>query len=163
MKNLYLAASAILLSFTNIHAADTHPLKEGLWSVRLVTTSNSDNKTDIKTFTLCRSHAFDDQAEARKGTLKSCTKVFDITEGNKHTTEMKCVIGESAILTKAVVTVLDSSHTHSEAFATFTPVFEGQNGSLTVEDQKYKGPCPVGVKPGDETLADGTVRHLWQH
>jgi len=163
MKNLYLAASAILLSFATTHAAETPPLKEGLWSVRLATTSNSTNKTDIKTFTLCRSHAFDEQAEARKGTIKTCTKVFDIIQGGSHTTEMRCVVGDSAILTKAVVTVIDETRTHSEAFATFTPVFEGQTGSRTIEDQKYKGRCPAGVQPGDETLADGTVRHLWQH
>ncbi len=162
MKQIYLAAAVFLFSLAAVHAADIPAVKEGLWSIRRVTTSNPGNKVDTQAFTLCRSHAFDQQADGKNGTKKHCTTVFDFTERNTRTTEMKCNVGGSALLTKAVETTVDDRHIHSEAHATFTPVFAGQNETTIIEDQRYQGQCPTGVQPGDEVQADGTIRHLWK-
>jgi len=165
MQQIYIVTYtyAFLFSLATTHAADAPALKEGLWSIHKVTTSNPGNKVDIKNFTLCRSHAFDQQADAKKNALKDCTTVFDFTRNNTHTTEMRCVVGGSILLTKSVATMADDRHTHSDAHATFTPVFDGQTETTIVEDQSYRGKCPAGLQPGDEVQADGTVLHLWKH
>jgi hypothetical protein len=57
MKKMYLAAAVLLLSYSTVRAADEPSMKEGLWSIHDVDTTNPGNKISDSTHTICRSHA----------------------------------------------------------------------------------------------------------
>jgi hypothetical protein len=164
MKKMYLAAAVLLLSYSTVRAADEPSMKEGLWSIHDVDTTNPGNKISDSAHTICRSRAWDQEVEAEsKKVMKSCTVLTDTTAGNKHVTEAKCQIGATTITTRAVVTSLNENTVHSETHAGYSPALGNVSDTTTIQDQKYQGSCPAGISPGDMILADGTVRHLWKH
>jgi hypothetical protein len=55
MKKMYLAAAALLLSYGTVHAAAEPSMKEGLWSIHDVDTTNPGNKVSDSTKKICRS------------------------------------------------------------------------------------------------------------
>ena len=163
MKKMYIAA-VLLLSYGTVRAADEPSMKEGLWSIHDVDTTNPGNKVSDSTHSICRSHAWDQEVQAEsKKVMKSCTVLSDTTAGNKHVTEAKCQIGTTTITTKAIITSLNENSVHSETHATYSPALGGVSDTTTIQDQKYQGSCLAGISPGDMILSDGTVRHLWKH
>ncbi len=58
-KTLIFAAAAFLLAIGTAYAVDPPDMKEGLWSVHSQSIDNPGNKTSSGTYTLCRSHAYD--------------------------------------------------------------------------------------------------------
>jgi hypothetical protein len=163
MKKMYIAA-VLLLSYGTVGAADEPSMKEGLWSIHDVDTTNPGNKVSSSSRSVCRSHAWDQEVQAEsKKVMKSCTVLSDTTAGNKHVLEAKCQIGTSTITTKAIITYQNENSVHSETHATYSPALGGVSDTTMIQEQKYQGSCPAGTSPGDMILSDGTVRHLWQH
>lgn len=163
MKRTYLAAF-LLLFYGTVRAADAPSMKEGLWSIHTVDTTNPGNKVTESNSTICRSHAYDEHVQAESKTVrKNCTTVSDSTQGNKHLTELKCQIAGTTIDTRGTVTILDESNVRSETHATYTPAMGGVTDTTMIQEQKYQGSCPAGQAPGDLTTSSGAVNHLWRH
>ncbi len=163
MKKICLAAAVLLLSFGTVRAADYPSMKEGLWSIHDVNTNNPGNQVSESSKTICRSHAYDQHVqEQAKKVMTSCTVITDSTQGNKHLTETKCQVAGTTIDTKGTVTILNENSVHSESHSTYSPAMGGVSETTMVQDQKYQGSCPAGQSPGDMTLSNGTVRHLWK-
>jgi hypothetical protein len=164
MKKMYLAAAVLLLSYGTVHAADEPSLKEGLWSIHDVDTTNPGNKVSDSTHSICRSHAWDQEVQAEsKKVMKSCTVLTDTTAGSKRVTEARCQVAGTTITTKAIITSLNENTVHSETHATYSPALGNVSDTTTIQDQKYQGSCPAGISPGDMILPNGTARHLWKH
>jgi hypothetical protein len=45
---------------------------------------------------------------------------------------------------------------------TYSPALHGVSERTMVEEEAYIGSCPSELKPGDDQLDNGTVRHLWK-
>jgi hypothetical protein len=158
-----LAYAGLLLLPVAIAIAANHPdLKEGLWSVRTQTINNPGNKKSEGTYTICRSHAFDQSAETLVRNMKGCT-MNESSQGNKYSAEMHCTVGTTVIDSKETATYDGDTATHAETHATYTPAMAGISETTMIQDQKYTGTCPAGIQPGDRTNADGTVIHLGKH
>jgi hypothetical protein len=124
-------------------------MKEGLWSIRDVDTTNPGNKISDSTHSVCRSHAWDQEVQAEsKKVMKSCTVLTDTTAGNKHVTEAKCQIVATTITTRAVITSLNENSVHSGTHASYSPALGNVSDTTTIQDQKYQGSCPAGISPG---------------
>ena len=162
-RMLAFAAVALLLPLGTTLGLDLPELKEGLWSIhRLVTTNPGNNKTDT-TSTICRNHAFDQHVRSLAKGLKGCTVVNESLQAGTYVAETRCKVGGTAIDSKATVTSRGDNATHSESHATYTPPMAGMSEMTMIMDEKYVGNCPAGVEPGDITQADGRVTHTWKH
>ncbi|MGD1071791.1 MAG: DUF3617 family protein [Bryobacteraceae bacterium] len=159
MKVLVSAGSVFLLAIFAVSAADAPEMKEGLWSIHTQIIDNPGNKKSEGTVTLCRDHAYDKSAEALAKNMKGCTIVRESREGNKYTAETHCVVAGTTIDSKGTTVFQGDTAWHAESHSTNTPAFYGVSESTSIIDQKYIGPCPAGVQPGDRTTADGKVTH----
>jgi len=163
MKTMMPALALAALELPLARATDPPTLKEGLWSIHTQSIDNPGAKKSEGTYTLCRDHAYDTANRARAKTVQGCTTVHESFQGGKYSTEIHCVIGGTAIESKATTTFQGDVSSHTEGHSTYTPVFNGVSETTTVMDQKYVGSCPAGVQPGDRIGADGKVIHSGKH
>jgi hypothetical protein len=159
MKKRFLC-STLWLAGGGVYAADPPVMKEGLWSIHTVSTDQPGDKKTEGTQKLCRSHAYDERvrAMAAQQSAKTCKTISENTAGGTMTTENQCTVGGSVLKTKAVVT-FNGDSAHSETHTSYTPAMYGMSETTMVMDQKYLGPCPAGVQPGDRIGPDGKVNH----
>lgn len=152
--------STLWFAAGGVYAADPPAMTEGLWTIHTVTTDQPGNKRTEGTQKLCRSHAYDERvrAMAAQQSAKRCKTISENSSGGMTTTETQCTVGTSVLKTKAVVT-FNGDSAHSETHTTYTPAAYGTSESTMVMDQKYAGPCPAGVQPGDRIGPDGKVIH----
>jgi hypothetical protein len=138
------------------YAADHPEMKEGLWQI-----DNKSNNSGGFSDQLCRSHAYDQQVEAKAKAMmgKNCSKMDESYADGKLTSNMVCNIGGSVVETKGVVSFQGDTAAHSESHTTYSPPLYGTSDTTETQDQKWLGPCPAGMQPGDHKNADGTVRH----
>ena len=137
-------------------------LREGLWTIHTVMTTNPGNKVSDGTVTMCRNHAYDDYARQLATKHTECT-IKQTFAGNKLTSDGTCKVGASTLATKAVVTMSGDTASHTESHTTYTPPAYGTSDSTMIQDQKYVGACPADMQPGDRKSADGTLMHGWKH
>jgi hypothetical protein len=153
--------AALLLSFA-LFAADQPTMKEGLWSIHTVSVDNPGNRRTEGTRSICRNHAYDlrirEQAEQKQ--KQTCKPVVRTSSGNGFTEESECTVQGSVIKSKNVATFTGDSSIHSETQATYAPALFGTAEMTMTMDQKYVGPCPAGMEPGDFMSADGKVTHV---
>jgi hypothetical protein len=132
------------------------PIKEGLWKIHNVD-SYSDSPTQDHTYSLCRSHAYDDSVRDKmKAVQAKCVTSSDTTVGNKRSMSVTCDVGGFRTSTKSVVTMSDNFY-HSESESTMTS--QGHSSTTkTIQEQTYMGACPAGMSPGDRKMADGSIQ-----
>ncbi len=163
-KNMLLRAGiAVLLSFASAHAADLPDVKEGLWSSQTQTIDNPGNKRGGGIVTICRSHAYDQYVKDLAAKLPGCQKLNEKVSGHTLTSALRCTVGDTVIDTKETTTSQGSIAIHSETHATYTPALYGVSESTMIMDQKYLGPCPADLQPGDMKGADGKIVNTWKH
>jgi hypothetical protein len=143
-----------------VFAVDPPTLKEGLWSIHTQTTENPGNKVTEGTKTLCRSHAYDDHARQIAKEAAAKCKTSDQVSGSKVISESECTVGATVLHTKGTVTLTGDTASHGETHTTYNPAFYGSTESTMIMDQKYLGPCPANLQPGDMVSQDGRVTHL---
>jgi hypothetical protein len=160
-KSVWLMA-AVAVPVTLAYALDTPPLREGLWSIHTVTTTNPGNKTTDATVTLCRNHAYDAYLDAEVNSHKECT-LTKSGSSSRMTIDGSCKVGGSTLVSKATVTMSGDTASHSETHTTYTPALYGTSESTMIQDQKYVGSCPADMQPGDRKSASGTIMHTWKH
>ena len=157
------AAAAFLLIIGIASGGGLPELKEGLWMINTQATYNPGNKKTQSTYTLCRSHAYDQHVEAVGKNIKACATVNESDQGEKHLTEIHCVMAGTVMDTKGTATHHGDTSSHTESHTTYTPATGGVRDITMIQDQKYVGSCPAGAQPGDMTSEDGRVNHLWKH
>ncbi len=160
MKKTMLALAITGLVLPIASATDPPDVKEGLWSVHTEITNNPGGKKTESTYTLCRSHAFDQLQRSREKSMKGCSMLSESLTDNKYTSEFRCAAGATTIESKGSTTYQGNSASHADAHVTYTPALGGVTESLIVTDQKFVGSCPDGTQPGDRTNPDGTVIHM---
>jgi hypothetical protein len=161
MKKPALLALALLATVCAAQGLDVPTMKEGLWKLHMVTTSPG-GKSDEATYSLCRNHAYDQQAhELIKKT--GCTMIEGPAAGSKRTFTSTCKAGATTITTKAILTFSGDTQFHTESSTNYSPALSGKTQDNMVQDQTYVGACPVGMNPGDIIGADGQIRHRFTH
>lgn len=156
---LWRSTIALWLPILAVSAADQPLMKEGLWSIHMVTTDQPGGRKTEGSRSLCRSHAYDEHARSLKA--PNCKTISETSSAGTIKTETECKVGGSVLRTKGVVTYTETA-AHSENHTTYTPPINGLSESTMIMDQKYVGACPAGTGPGDSIGADGRVTHLWK-
>ena len=163
-KKLLYTACALLLPIHMAFASGPPATKPGLWSVSRQTIDNPGNKKKVwPPIKVCHNHAFDIYVNDLMKRMPGCTTVSESTQGNKSFSELKCVIGKSVVETKGTTTYQGDTFVHSESNTTYAPALYGTSETTMTGDLKYIGSCPVGMQPGDQMNANGTISHLWKH
>ncbi len=147
-----------------VPADDPPPMKEGLWEIHTKTVEIPSHQTTERSEKLCRSHAYDDYAHAAAQKRESnCKTISKTTANNVTTTETACTIGTTVIRNKGTLTMTGDTAARTEGTATYTPPVAGKTGMTLVSEQKYIGPCPAGMQPGDALDVDGKKTSHWKH
>lgn len=152
--------AAIALAFA-VYAADPPAVKEGLWSIHTTSIDNPGNKKTEGTRSICRTHDYDSRIRQRgqQQQKQSCKTYSENASGNTYTVESECAVQGSTISSKGVTTFSDTS-SHSETHATYNPPLYGTAETTIIQDQKYTGPCPAGMEPGDFMDPSGRITHV---
>jgi hypothetical protein len=160
MKKTAVAALTLLLTAAAYaDFPDMPPMKEGLWKIHMVDNTTGQKPTDT-TYSLCRDHAWDQQArQLSQKVLSSCTTSSDVKSGDTRTMVTSCKVAGTTITTKSILTSRGDTYFHNESFSTFTPPLYGQSQDSMIQEQTFVGACPAGMKPGDHQLPDGTIQH----
>ena len=162
MQKVLLAVAATGLVLLMAGPTDPPSVKEGLWSIHTETITNPTGKKTETSYTLCRSHAFDDSMRAAEKAMKGCNTVSESLQNGNYASEIQCKMGSTTVDSKGTTTYTGDTATHGETQVSYSPAMGGVTGSVIVTDSKYTGACPDGTVPGDRTNADGTVIHLAQ-
>jgi hypothetical protein len=149
-------ASVLLLTIAR--AAEPPPLQEGLWEVRGRSSESPSGKTTEFSYRLCRNHAFDSAIDAQVKNAKECTTSFDELGAGRFASASSCTVAGRIIVSKGTYTYESATSTRSESHATYTPAFDGKTEETLVQEQRYLGSCPAGMKPGDRIMSDGSFR-----
>lgn len=161
MKRILPAAATSLISFA-LYAADPPSIKEGLWSIHTTSIDNPGNKRSEGTRSICRNHEYDvrirQQSEQKQKQI--CKTYTQNSSGNTFTTDSECSVQGSVTKGKAVTTFSGDTSIHAETHATYTPALFGVAETTIIQDQKYTGPCPAGMEPGDFMDAAGKITHV---
>jgi Protein of unknown function (DUF3617) len=139
-------------------AADPPPLKEGLWEVRGQSIENPGSKRTEFTFQLCRNHAYDSAMDARVKNAPGCTTSFDDLGGGQYASSSNCNVDGILIVSKGTYVYESATSTRSESYATYSPAYRGKTEQRIVQEQRYVGNCPAGVKPGDRVSGGNLER-----
>ncbi len=149
-------------------AVDLPELREGLWAVHTQTIGtqiiggSGNNEKSEATFTLCRSHAYDQGVRASARGMKGCATVSENLMPGKYSSETRCTVPNtnSVVESKGITTFQSDTSTHTESHATYNPPVAGIGERTTIMDQKYVGTCPAGMQPGDRTNPDGSIARI---
>jgi hypothetical protein len=158
MRRAAFTVSAATLLLTLASAADPPPLHEGLWEIRGHSIDNPGNKKTEFTYRLCRNHAYDKAMDALVKNVKDCTTAFDSLGDGRFTSESRCTIDATVIVSKGTYTYLSSTSTRLESYATYTPAYHGKTDETVIQDQTYVGACPAGMQPGDRITIEGKLQ-----
>jgi hypothetical protein len=165
MINAKWLAPWMALCFLGAVPADNPPpMKEGLWEIHTRTVDIPSKQTTERVEKLCRSHAYDDYTHAAAQKRESnCKTVSKSTTSSVTTTETDCTVGSTTIRTKGILTMTGDTAARTEGTATYTPPIGGKTGMTLVSEQKYVGPCPADMQPGDAIDPDGKKTNHWKH
>jgi hypothetical protein len=160
MKKATLALTISALALPIANATDPPDVKEGLWSVHTEITNNPGGKKVESTYTLCRTHAFDQLVRDREKAMKGCSTVGENLQDRTYSSEVRCATRSTTIESKGSTIFEGDSSSHGDTRVTYTPALGGVSESTIITDQKFVGSCPDGTQPGDRINPDGTVIHL---
>jgi hypothetical protein len=144
-----IAPFAALAVVSTLAHSDTLPLrKEGLWE--LVSTT-PDSKRPPRTQRVC----LDRETDALLNTMgvtvgkQVCSKNDVHVSGNRVTIHSVCDFGGSQLTSEGVITYSGDSSFRNEVHGHFQPAMAGVSETHTVQEGKWLGACPAGMKPGD--------------
>ena len=149
-----LAVLAAALMVVPAWAAVDYPkLKAGQWEMRTDTGKSSAPRTT----TLCTDDAVQKELiNMGVGMQKEMCSKSDIRrEGLRVIVTAQCKVGESTIVTKAVMTFAGDTAYKTDVDSTYSPPFMGMKEAKTSMEGKYVGPCRAGLVPGDMLLPNG--------
>ena len=158
MRRAAFTVTAATLLLTIASAADPPPLQEGLWEIRGQSIDNPGGRKSEFTYRLCRNHAYDKAMDAMVKNVKDCTTAFDSLGDGRYSSESRCTIDGTVIVSKGTYTYLSATSARSESYATYTPAYRGKTDETVIQDQNYVGACPAGMRPGDRITVEGTLQ-----
>ena len=161
MTRTYVYMGILLaLAVTEARAARPPQLLEGLWEIQVRSTENPGGRKKEYSLRLCRDHAYDDkQTDDLVKDNKNCTTKLESLGGDRFSATSQCSVSGIVIVSKGVSAYKGGSTVHSESTATYTPPLYGKSDETIIQDQRYLGSCPAGMKPGDRMTADGSIVH----
>ncbi len=149
----------MLLPLAAARAGDPPKLKEGLWEVYVHSEEQPAGTQANITYQVCRDHAYDKKADEILKNLPGCTTIVKDEGKGKFSSASTCVVNGTTVISTGVTLFTSKTATHSETDAKYLPPFNGKTEETMVQDQRYIGNCPGGVKPGDTISPDGFIRH----
>ncbi len=141
-----------------VHAADLPHTQEGLWDVHIATTMAPAQTRTVTTFKLCRNAEAETTANNLYRNVQGCTVQTTERGSNRYAVQTRCVSRGTVILTTSTLTYRGATAKHSESKTTYTPPIQGKTQATSIADEKFVGPCPSGMKPGDRMAADGNIQ-----
>ena len=159
MKTYRYLGVLFALAMADARAAAPPQLQQGLWEIRVQSTENPGGKKTEYAFRLCRDHAFDKETDDLVKNNKNCTTQLQSLGGDKFSAASRCTVSGIVIVSRGLSVYQNGASVHSETAATYTPPLYGKTDETMIEDQRYLGTCPAGMKPGDRMMADGSVVH----
>jgi hypothetical protein len=144
-------------TFPVARAAGPPRLQEGLWEIRVQSTENPGGKSTEYSFKLCRDHAFDRQTDDLVKNNKNCTTQLQSLGGDRFSAASRCTVSGILIVSKGLSIYQKNTSVHSESAATYSPPLYGKTDETMIQDQRFLGNCPAGMKPGERILADGSL------
>ena len=149
----------LALAVTGARAANPPQLREGLWEIQIRGTENPGAKKTEYSFRLCRDHAYDKETDNLVKNNKNCKTKLDSLGGDRFSASSRCSVSGVIIVSQGVSAYQGGDTVHSESTATYTPPLYGKSDETMIQDQRYLGSCPAGMKPGDRMMADGSIVH----
>jgi hypothetical protein len=149
----------LALAVTGVRAANPPQLREGLWEIQIRGTENPGAKKTEYSFRLCRNHAYDKETDNLVKNNKNCKTKLDSLGGDRFSASSRCSVSGVVIVSQGVSVYQGGDTVHSESTATYTPPLYGKSDETMIQDQRYLGSCPAGMKPGDRMMADGSIVH----
>jgi hypothetical protein len=149
-----MAVGVLLIGVVTIADADVEPsLKEGLWSIQGYRTDSSNPDHRAIDAQLCRNHSYDEHSRALAIGRKECSTKIVAKNPHLYLTTLSCTIGATQIVSTTTLTYQSDSVVHSESHTSYSPALQGKTSADIVQDQRYLGPCPANMKPGDTNPA----------
>ncbi len=149
---------ALALVSTVAHGDTPPQRKAGLWE--LVSTT-PDSKRPPRTQRICLDRETDALLN-KMGVMvgkQVCSKNDVRVSGNRVTTLSVCDFGGSQLTSEGVITYLGDSSFRNEVHGHFAPAMAGVSETHTVQQGKWLGACPAGMKPGDLVTTLGASGH----
>lgn len=130
-------------------AQDYPKLRSGQWE--MTTTSVKAGAGAPTKSTMCTDEALQKEMISMGAGMRKemCTKNDIKRDGAKMTVSSECMIGESKVVSRAVMTLAGDTGYKTEITASFEPPFMGMKDSKTTLEGKYVGACRDGMVPGD--------------
>ena len=150
MRMPFAIAAAVLFaaSTTSALSAGFPARRAGLWDV---TVNMESMKIPTRTNTMCIDAATD--AKLMKLGMASkdanCTAMNVSGMGSVRTVDSICHLNGGEQKNHVVMTYSGDAAYHVDMQSQFSPPIAGHSRSHIVQDGKWIGPCPVGMKPGD--------------
>ena len=160
MRNMLQALVAMLtVAALPALAADDFPkLKAGQWEMLTDTgKGNAPRKTVMCTDDAVQKELISMGTGMQK---EMCSKNDMKREGSRVTSMSQCKIGDSTIVTKAVMTFSGDTSYKTEIDSTYAPPFMGMKEAKTIMEGKFVGPCRDGLVPGDMLLPGGQKMNI---
>jgi len=149
-------ASAIWLPIVAA-AAELPVTREGLWDIRVHTVAKpTRTKTDTR-YKVCRDPAVEKEANDLWSHVRGCSATTERLSEGRYAVKTRCVADGKVILTQGTVSYQGQITRHSETQVSYTPAIAGKSGAISVADERWLGPCPSNMRPGDRQDADGKV------
>jgi hypothetical protein len=137
-------------------AQDYPKLKSGQWEMTTTNAKAGPGAPPTKS-TMCTDDALQKEMISMGAGMRKemCTKNDFKRDGAKITTSSVCKIGDSNVVSRAVMTLAGDTGYKTEISASFDPPFMGMKDSQTTLEGKYVGPCRDGMVPGDFVTPGG--------
>jgi hypothetical protein len=151
------AVAALLAPAGAARAQDLPTMKPGQWEMTSASTKAGGGANPPVKTTMCTDAAMQRELIAMGAGMSRdmCTKNEFKRDGSKIVTTAECKIGDSKIVSRAVMTLTGDTGYRTEISATYDPPFMGMKDSKSTIEGKYVGPCRDGLVPGDFIMPGG--------
>ena len=157
-KPLLMAITALLAA--QAAAQDMPPMRPGLWESTTSVNMGSAAKSGPKT-TMCVTEAMQRLMLANSQRVgAACGKNTTRREGNQYIAESECTVSGSTLKSKSVATFTGDTAFRVDSSSTVTPPPDSKGGistSSAIQEARYVGPCPAGMRPGDISSGGRTM------
>lgn len=138
-------------------AQDYPTMKPGQWEMTSTSSKAGGGANPPAKTTMCTDAAMQKELIAMGAGMSKdmCTKNDFKRDGAKIVTTSECKIGDSKILSRAVMMLTGDTGYKTEISATYEPPFMGMKESKSTIEGKYTGPCRDGLVPGDFIMPGG--------
>jgi hypothetical protein len=131
-------------------AQDYPKMKSGQWEMTTTSAKTGTGAAPSKS-TMCTDDALQKEMISIGAGMRRdmCTKNEFKRDGSKITMSSECKVGESKVVSNAVMTLSGDTGYKTQISSAFDPPFMGMKDSQTTLEGKYVGPCRDGMVPGD--------------